>query len=75
MDRGACFLATNGKILFFMTEHYSIVFVYVCINTLLYPFICLWILRMFPYFGNCKNAAAIYTGVHVSFCISVFGVF
>ena len=28
MDRGACFLPTNGKISFFMTEHYSTVCVH-----------------------------------------------
>ena len=37
----------------------------------LYPFICWWALRFFPYVGYCNNAV-MNIGVHISFQIGIF---
>ena len=44
------------------------------ISHLLYPFICLWTLRLLPYLGNYKNAA-MNVGVYESFWINILFIY
>lgn len=60
------FLA-NGKISIFDGR---VIFHYVYIQHI-YPFICLWTLGLFPYFGFC-DLVAINIGVHVLLQITIF---
>ena len=69
----AKFLSFYGRVIVFHCVCVCLS-IYLCISHILYPFICLWTLKLLLYLGNCKQCCyEHWEGEHVPFPIS--GVF